>query len=83
MRRIDGIYTIALCLLLAATAAALARHEVTVAGTTFQLNGQPFPWTGISFFNAIYNPDFNKSSEERIRWMRLAQRLKTCARSGR
>jgi hypothetical protein len=74
MKRTQGVYTIALCLLLAASAAAQARHEVTVAGTTFQLNGQHFPWTGISFFNAIYNPNFNKSSEERTRWMQKFQK---------
>lgn len=33
------------------------------------LNEQPFPYTGVSFFNAIYNPTFNKSSEERCRWL--------------
>lgn len=50
------------------------KHEVTVSGTTFLLNGQPFPYTGISFFNAIYNPTFNKSSEERRKWLEKFRR---------
>ena len=33
------------------------------------LDGRPFPFTGISFFNAIYNPAFNNSSVERRQWM--------------
>lgn len=68
------IATIALCLWLAAALNAQAPHEVTVAGTTFQLNGQPFAWTGISFFNAIYNPSFNRSPAERTAWLKKFQR---------
>jgi hypothetical protein len=74
MKTTHWVQTLALCLLLAVSAAAQSQHEVTVSGTTFQLNGKHFPWTGISFFNAIYNPTFNKSSEERIRWMRKFQK---------
>jgi hypothetical protein len=70
MKKIRWIQTIALCLLLAASAFAQSPHEVTVAGTTFRLNGKHFSWTGISFFNAIYNPTFNQSSEERLKWLR-------------
>jgi hypothetical protein len=44
-------------------------HSITVSGTHFLVNGEPFPFTGISFFNAIYNPTFNKSSEERMKWL--------------
>ena len=43
--------------------------ELTVAGTRFLMNGRHFPWTGVSFFNAIYNPAFHKSGEERRRWL--------------
>lgn len=50
-------------------AAAQPRHAITVSGTTFLLDGAPFPYTGISFFNAIYNPAFNKSSAGRRQWM--------------
>ena len=49
-------------------------HEITVAGTEFRLDGKPFPFTGISFFNAIYNPTFNKNTEERQKWLAKFQR---------
>jgi hypothetical protein len=74
MKKTRLIPTLALCLLLAASAAAQPRHEITVSGTTFQLNGKHFPFTGISFFNAIYNPAFNKSSEERVKWLQKFQK---------
>ena len=45
--------------------AAQTKHEITVSGTCFLLNGNPFPYTGISFYNAIYNPSFNESSAAR------------------
>ncbi len=31
--------------------------------------GQPFPFTGVSFFNALYNPAFNRSHAERQQWL--------------
>lgn len=46
-----------------------AGHEITVSGTRFLLNGRPFSWMGISFFNAIYNPTFNESAEVRHKWL--------------
>lgn len=51
------------------------RHAISIAGTCFQLDGAPFPYTGISFYNAIYNPAFNKSSAERQQWMRKFQKF--------
>jgi hypothetical protein len=36
-------------------------------------DGALFPYTGISFFNAVYNPSFNKSSEERRQWLEKFQ----------
>jgi hypothetical protein len=53
----------------AVQSAAETKHEITVSGACFMLNGAPFPYTGISFYNAIYNPAFNKSSAERRKWM--------------
>jgi hypothetical protein len=47
---------------------------ITVSGTRFLLNGQPFNYTGVSVFNAIYNPTFNKSSAERTRWLEKFRR---------
>jgi hypothetical protein len=48
---------------------AAGRHTLTISGTRFLLNGEPFPYTGVSFFNAIYNEAFNRNSEERRRWL--------------
>jgi hypothetical protein len=67
-----------LCLLLALSAfagsAVAAKHTLEITGTRFLLNEQPFPYTAISFFNAIYNPNFNKSSEDRKQWIAKFQR---------
>lgn len=57
-------------LLLGAAAAAVPRsahagHELAVEGTRFLLDGRPFTYTGVSFFNAIYNPSFNRDSAAR------------------
>lgn len=49
-------------------------HEIGVSGTRFLLDGKPFPYSGISFFNAIYNPTFNRSSEERGKWLQKFKR---------
>jgi hypothetical protein len=46
-----------------------SQQELTIEGTRFLLNGSPFPFTGLSFFNAIYNPEFNRSSSVRIEWL--------------
>ena len=51
-----------------------ATHTLTISGTRFYLNEQPFPYTGVSFFNAIYNPAFNASAEERKTWIAKFQR---------
>jgi hypothetical protein len=48
--------------------------EIRVAGTRFVLDGKPFPYTGVSFFNAIYNPAFNRSSEDRTKALRKFKR---------
>jgi len=40
-----------------------------VDGTRLLLEGKPFYFQGLSFFNAIYNPTFNRSAEERLRWL--------------
>jgi hypothetical protein len=54
---------------LAASAPAQTRNTITVSGTRFLLNGEHFPYTGVSFFNAIYNKQFNQSSGERKVWL--------------
>lgn len=44
-------------------------HELTVSGARFLLDGSSFPYTGVSFFNALYSPAFNESSEVRLKWL--------------
>ena len=50
--------------------AAAATKTLGIDGTRLTLDGAPFPFTGLSFFNAIYNPTFNRTPEERRRWLR-------------
>ncbi len=57
----------------AQTNAIVASHRLAVAGTHFTLDEKPFPYTGLSFFNAIYNPTFNASSEARRAWLKKFQ----------
>jgi len=59
--------------LLLAPLASLHAAELSVSGTKFLLDGKPFPFTGVSFFNAIYNPAFNASSEARVAWLKKFQ----------
>ena len=58
----------------AQTNSAVTGHRITVSGTRFFLDNKPFPYTGLSFFNAIYNPNFNASSEARRAWLKKFQR---------
>ena len=57
----------------AQTNAIVVSHRLAVAGTRFMLDEKPFPYTGLSFFNAIYNPTFNASSEMRRKWLKKFQ----------
>lgn len=50
--------------------AADAAVEITTAGTDFKVDGAPFPFTGVSFFNAVFNPTFNRDSATRREWLR-------------
>jgi hypothetical protein len=45
-------------------------QEITISGTRFYRNGKPFEYIGYSFFNALYNPGFNRSSQDRKQWLR-------------
>ena len=45
-------------------------RALEIEGTRLLLDGQPFSFQGLSFFNAIYNPTFNRSADERMRWLR-------------
>ncbi len=65
---------LACVLLLPAAALAAPSHVLTVKGTRFLMDGKPFPYTGISFFNAVFNPAFNESSAVRRQWLAKFQR---------
>lgn len=62
---------ILLCLLLnlPGILQAQSKYALEVKGTGFTLNDRPFHYTGVSFFNAIYNPTFNADDESRIFWL--------------
>ena len=65
--------TILICLLLSNlyfTAFAQKINEITIKGTGFEMNGKPFEYTGISFFNALYNTEFNKNHETRLKYIK-------------
>jgi len=55
-------------------ASPLVAGELGISGTKFTLDGKPFPLNGVSFFNAIYNAEFNRSSEVRREWLRKFHR---------
>ena len=46
-----------------------SKNVIGIEGTTFTLNARPFDFTGVSFFNAVYNPTFNSSPDERLKWL--------------
>lgn len=45
------------------------KNVIAIKGTSFTLNEKPFEFTGVSFFNALYNPTFNSSPSERTKWL--------------
>lgn len=48
--------------------------EITVQETRFQMDGKPFAFAGVSFFNALYNEAFHASPEARQLWLEKFQR---------
>lgn len=48
----------------------MSTHTLSVAGTKLLLDGAHFPFQGLSFFNALYNPMFNRSDDDRLQWLR-------------
>jgi hypothetical protein len=53
--------------------ATYSTRVLAIDGSRLLLDGQPFYFQGLSFFNAIYNPTFNRSEEERRRWLATFQ----------
>lgn len=73
MRKFPSVVLL-LLLFMPGLRAATPAHVLTVQGTRFLMDGEPFPYTGISFFNAVYNPAFNRSATERKQWLAKFQR---------
>lgn len=48
-----------------------AQHSpvIGIKDTRFTLDGKPFEFFGVSFFNALYNPAFNESENDQLRWL--------------
>ncbi len=42
---------------------------LTVSGTRLLMDGRPYAYQGLSFFNALYNPELNRSDEVRRAWL--------------
>jgi len=64
------ILTIVVLILVNNSGNAQGKNRLTINGTRFEMNGYPFEFTGISFFNALYNEAFNKSNDARRAWIR-------------
>jgi hypothetical protein len=47
-----------------------ATRVLAIEGTRLTLDGRPFALQGLSFFNALYNPTFNRDAAGRLRWLR-------------
>ena len=43
---------------------------IGIKGTDFTLDGKPFSFIGVSFFNALYNDSFNVCEVEQVKWLR-------------
>ena len=68
-RRIFIVFIILTSASMLKTQAQEHKNEITIKGTSFEMNGEPFEYTGVSFFNAIFNEEFNKNSQVRKEWM--------------
>ena len=60
--------------LFATPSSARSGHVISIKGTEFFVDGHPFAFTGVSFFNAIYNKAFNENSQTRRAVMQKFQR---------
>jgi hypothetical protein len=72
MRRIHWLFVLAALAATTATAEEVrpATSVLTIRGTRFYLDGKAFYFEGVSFFNALYNKEFNQSAVAREKWLR-------------
>lgn len=71
MKIIKLVFLLALIYWSSLAVLAQNKNKLIVKGVYFEMNGKPFEYTGVSFFNAIFNDEFNKSSEVRKDWIRV------------
>jgi Cellulase (glycosyl hydrolase family 5) len=69
-----SVALLTLLLLFPVARAATPPHVLTVRETRFLMDGGPFPFTGYTFFNAVFNPTFNRSFAIRRQWLAKFQR---------
>ncbi len=69
MKKIASLLLLSFCLFFVPAVFAQNQRGLTVSNTSFLRNGEPFNYTGIGFFNALYNPTFHKSAQERSQWL--------------
>lgn len=62
-------YVLLLLVILPAMLFAQSKNTIRIKGLGFTLNEKPFHYTGISFFNALYNPKFNERDDSRRMWL--------------
>lgn len=74
LRYLGGCLLAALLFVLPAVVLAQNNYAVAIQGTGFTLNKTPFNFTGLSFFNALYNPAFNQSAAARTQWLATFKR---------
>ncbi|MGP8207273.1 MAG: hypothetical protein ACLQVK_14670, partial [Acidimicrobiales bacterium] len=51
-----------------------ARAGLSVDGTRLRLDGSPFRFRGLSFFNALFNASFNRDDQARRAWLSTFRR---------
>ena len=69
-----ALFVIAALVLCTSAGASAAGPVLGVRGTQFTLDGAHFEFTGVSFFNAIYNSEFHQSEKNRREWLRKFRR---------
>lgn len=70
LKKIRSILLFIVIMILPAGLYSQGKHQLMINGTGFTLNDEPFEYTGISFFNAIFNEEFNQSPEKRREYIR-------------
>ena len=57
-------------LLLSQETLSQSKEDIIIKATQFYRKDDPFVYNGISFFNALYNPNFNRNDSTRNYWLK-------------